>query len=215
MAGRRSGYGEYTTPSQKFALRNNHGNCIHHRYPLELWRSINTLAFSSIRRNMRLHFTPALILALALTGCASPVMQKVVEDQRRLADYFSNPAVGDKVHARAVAQLSDVPSSGVNAAQAGKTFVPAQRTKMVPPRFPIERARAIGLVQGGVWVAFFVDEGGKVADARTVPDEGASSDPALIESALEAVKQWEFRPATLDGQPVRSFITTSILFQGS
>ena len=51
-----------------------------------------------------------------------------------------------------------------------------------------------------------VDERGKVTKARVT-----SGDPVLAEAALDAVKQWRYKPYTLNGEPVE--FETSIKVQ--
>jgi protein TonB len=65
------------------------------------------------------------------------------------------------------------------------------------------RARA----EGTVTVEALVDERGRVADARVV-----KSIPLLDRSALEAAVQWEFKPATLNGEPVPVIIQMELNF---
>jgi len=65
------------------------------------------------------------------------------------------------------------------------------------------RARA----EGTVTLEALVDEQGRVADARVV-----KSIPLLDQSALDAAKQWEFKPATLNGEPVPVLIQLELNF---
>jgi protein TonB len=65
------------------------------------------------------------------------------------------------------------------------------------------RARA----EGTVVIEALVDEQGRVADARVV-----KSIPLLDPSALDAAKQWEFKPATLNGEPVPVLLMLEIQF---
>ena len=76
-----------------------------------------------------------------------------------------------------------------------------------PPAYPLELACD--------------DIGGKVVLALTVGPEGTvtgvqtrqgSGQPALDAAALEAVRDWRFRPATRNGEPVEVQITVPMTF---
>lgn len=71
-----------------------------------------------------------------------------------------------------------------------------------PPMAQMER------VQGVVIVEAVLDAGGRVAAARIL-----RSIPLLDEAALEAVRQWQFEPALVDGQPRAVLMTTTVNFR--
>jgi len=63
-------------------------------------------------------------------------------------------------------------------------------------------------ITGRVGVAATIDERGRVAEARVV-------EPAhwlLNQSALNAVRQWEFAPTTSNGAPVPVTIVATVRF---
>jgi TonB family protein len=62
-------------------------------------------------------------------------------------------------------------------------------------------------VQGVVRLAVLIGKDGTVKDARVV-----QSVPALDQAALDAVRQWTFRPGTRDGEPVDTKVELSINF---
>jgi protein TonB len=62
-------------------------------------------------------------------------------------------------------------------------------------------------VEGTVTIEALVDEQGHVADARVI-----KSIPLLDQSALEAARQWEFKPALLDGKPVPVLVVLELNF---
>ena len=68
--------------------------------------------------------------------------------------------------------------------------------KRVQPEYP-EKARR-ERIQGSVVLMARIDANGNVEDLAV-----ASGDPALAPAALEAVKQWKYKPYLLDGQPVK------------
>jgi len=76
----------------------------------------------------------------------------------------------------------------------------------VEPAYP-ESARAAH-ISGIVIMQLEIDEQGNVADARVVKDI-----PDLRRSALDAVMQWKFAPAMLDGKPVRALFSLTVNFK--
>ncbi|MCX7995062.1 MAG: TonB family protein [candidate division WOR-3 bacterium] len=73
--------------------------------------------------------------------------------------------------------------------------------KKVMPKYP-EAARAIGAA-GKVVVKVVVGVDGKVKSASIYSTFG---NPACEEAALAAARQWEFKPATKDGEPFEQTI---------
>ncbi|BDC50422.1 hypothetical protein F183_A27380 [Bryobacterales bacterium F-183] len=73
--------------------------------------------------------------------------------------------------------------------------------KKVPPVYPAE-AKQLG-IQGKVVFETTLDDKGKVAKLHVI-----SGHPLLVESAMKAVQQWEYRPVLLNGNPVS--VETSI-----
>lgn len=74
------------------------------------------------------------------------------------------------------------------------------------PAYPIE-AREAG-IEGIVLVEALIDENGHVfaADVITSPSE------SLNAATLEAVKQWKFKPAEIDGQNVMKVVRIPVSF---
>jgi periplasmic protein TonB len=67
--------------------------------------------------------------------------------------------------------------------------------EQVAPAYPPEaRKKHVG---GPVVIQIVIGRTGDVSETRVV-----SGDPLLVPSALEAVKQWRFKPYLLQGQPV-------------
>jgi protein TonB len=64
-------------------------------------------------------------------------------------------------------------------------------------------------ISGRVLVEAIVTSDGTVASATVV----RSLDPGLDRNALEAAREWRFRPATLDGQPVSVSIVLELAYQ--
>ena len=87
----------------------------------------------------------------------------------------------------------------------GGTIKPPSRTKNVNPTYPpiAQSAR----VQGVVIIEATIGANGKVTDAKVL-----RSIPLLDAAALDAVKQWEYTPTTLNGQPVPVIMTVTVNF---
>ncbi|HEX2522574.1 MAG TPA: energy transducer TonB, partial [Terriglobia bacterium] len=90
----------------------------------------------------------------------------------------------------------------------------AIRTTNATPALPITKVQPIYpelakrmKVTGTVRIAIVVDTTGKVISAKAV--DGAT---VLRGSAELAVKQWRFKPATMNGAPVTGSGTVSVVF---
>jgi protein TonB len=82
----------------------------------------------------------------------------------------------------------------------------AEPVSRVVPQYPPLAAKTN--TRGRVSVTVEIDEQGKVVAAKAV------SGPQLLRPAAEeAIKQWQFKPATLRGVPVRSEMTISVEFR--
>ncbi len=77
--------------------------------------------------------------------------------------------------------------------------------KFVQPAYPPE-AKAQH-VEGTVVLKVVVDRGGKVQEVQAV-----SGPDLLVPAAVEAVKQWEYRPIKVDGIPVEVETTVQVAF---
>ncbi len=75
----------------------------------------------------------------------------------------------------------------------------------MPPVYP-EIARA-ARVEGVVILEAKVDKKGKVEEARVL-----RSIPLLDQAAIEAVKQWEYEPFLVNGEPKAFLLTITVNF---
>jgi periplasmic protein TonB len=82
---------------------------------------------------------------------------------------------------------------------------PAVPLTKVQPHYP-DLARRMN-VSGTVRVAIIVDTAGKVTSAKAVDGPSVLQGPAE-----QAVRQWLFRPATMNGEPVAGSGTVSVVF---
>jgi protein TonB len=63
-------------------------------------------------------------------------------------------------------------------------------------------------VSGNVLVDALIDANGRVTTMKVV------SGPALLhQAAMDALKQWKYQPATLDGKPTAMHLTVTIQFR--
>ncbi len=113
----------------------------------------------------------------------------------------SHPAGGDAQSgaiggATAGAPPSPPPAGRVTRITRGGASVVASATSRVPPVYP-ELARQ-ARVQGTVRLHIVIETDGSVIEVKYV------SGPAmLVQSAIDAVKQWRFRPTSLNSVPVQ------------
>jgi protein TonB len=75
----------------------------------------------------------------------------------------------------------------------------------INPQYPPE-ARA-GHVQGEVLLHAIIDKEGKISELQVL-----SGDDVLAKSALQAVRQWRYKPMLLDGEPAEVDTTITITF---
>jgi TonB family protein len=88
----------------------------------------------------------------------------------------------------------------------GGEIKPPKKLYDVRPVYP--PIAQVGRVEGVVIVEGVLDAGGRVAAVRVV-----RSIPLLDEAALEAVRQWQFEPPLVDGQPRAVLMTTTVNFK--
>jgi TonB family protein len=87
----------------------------------------------------------------------------------------------------------------------GGAFPPPRRLKSAAPVYP-EDALAAG-IQGVVILELSIDTQGSVVDARVL-----RSIPELDQAAIDAVEQWEYEPALLEGTAVPIVMTVTVNF---
>jgi TonB family protein len=78
--------------------------------------------------------------------------------------------------------------------------------KKVPPQYPDEAKQA--RIQGQVVLQAKIDKNGDVEELTLV-----SGHPMLAPAAIEAVKQWKYKPYLLNGQPVKVETQIVVIFQ--
>ena len=98
------------------------------------------------------------------------------------------------------------PGMGSGPFQIGGAVKAPERIFAPDPVYP-EEARQ-GRVQGVVILQTIIDAAGKVTNVRVL--KGLPS--GLTEAAVDAVSQWRFRPATLEGKPVAVYYLVTVTF---
>jgi protein TonB len=62
-------------------------------------------------------------------------------------------------------------------------------------------------VQGVIVMEAIISKEGSIESLRVL-----SGNPLLFQAAIDAVKQWKYRPATLNGEPVDVITTITVTF---
>lgn len=75
----------------------------------------------------------------------------------------------------------------------------------VRPAYPIEALKK--RIQGTVRLHVIIDKGGAVYQTEVV-----SGDPRLISPAIDAVRQWRYRPTIINGWPVEVDTMVDVFF---
>lgn len=83
---------------------------------------------------------------------------------------------------------------------------PPEAIKQVPAKYP--PAAKKDNVQGTVWLKTWVDEEGRVAKVEIQKSEAE----VLNQAAVDAVKQWVFKPAIMKGKPVAVWVSIPFRF---
>jgi TonB family protein len=88
----------------------------------------------------------------------------------------------------------------------GGDVKPAKLLSSVPPSYPV---LAKGQhVSGDVRIDALIDPTGRVTTMKIV------SGPTLLhQAAMDALRQWKYQPATLDGKPVQMHLTVTVQFR--
>jgi protein TonB len=102
-------------------------------------------------------------------------------------------------------QTSGAPPAADGAVRVGSQIKPPTKIKHVDPIYPPIAATA--RVQGVIIVEVLIEADGRVGDVRILRGQ-----PLLDQAALDAVRQWEFAPTLLNGQPVPVIMTATVNF---
>ncbi len=88
----------------------------------------------------------------------------------------------------------------------GGDVTPAHLLSSTPPAYPqLAKSQRI---EGAVRIDALIDAAGKVSSMKVV------SGPVLLhQAAMEALRQWKYQPAMLDGKPVPMHLTVTVQFR--
>jgi protein TonB len=81
----------------------------------------------------------------------------------------------------------------------------ANLTRRVTPLYPADAKEA--RIQGVVHLSATIGKDGSITSLEVL-----SGHPLLVPAALEAVKQWEYKPTLLNGNPVEVITTIDVSF---
>ncbi len=100
---------------------------------------------------------------------------------------------------------------GVDTTGGGPTYLTAEMERpvllmKVEPVYP-EVARRAGLT-GRVTIQAVIDENGSIETADVI----ASKNPIFNQAAIDAVRKWHYRPATMNGRSIRVYFTVVVDF---
>jgi len=109
--------------------------------------------------------------------------------------------------ARLKADKTGKPVLAYTAVPAGKLDRRLESTHAVLPELPADYRAADGAAVK-VFVTFYVDEDGKVR----VPNVESAASPALVAAAIQAVRQWSFKPPQAKGRPALVFTGSAVSF---
>ncbi|HYZ84006.1 MAG TPA: TonB family protein [Bryobacteraceae bacterium] len=90
----------------------------------------------------------------------------------------------------------------------GKSYSPATSAKQVNPAYPI-KLQSLVRNSPPIVVRVHIDERGRVERAKVL---SKNVDSRLRQASIDAIRQWRFKPATLDGKPVASRINVIFHF---
>jgi TonB family protein len=126
--------------------------------------------------------------------------------EKAAADAASGKATADAAAAAVAAKAAAKANAVKTAVRVGGQVKPPTKIKDVQPVYP-SMARTAG-VSGTVGIEATIGADGKIVDARVV-----KSIPLLDDAALNAVRQWEYTPSTLNGVAVPVVVTVTINFK--
>jgi TonB family protein len=98
-----------------------------------------------------------------------------------------------------------MPAAGTMRIKQGGNMTAASILSQTRPEYPPLARQA--RIQGNVVLHVVIDKEGKVAQLEAI-----SGHPLLVQSAMDAVRQWRYKPTLLNGQPVEVDTTITVTF---
>jgi TonB family protein len=135
-----------------------------------------------------------LLMSLATALYAQTVAEKATETQ-------SLQTVDDQLLAQDQKANKQPPPDYVQYDQ------PPEVVKQVAPKYPAEALK--DKIEGSVWTEIWVDERGSVVDVKVSKSENA----VFNQAAIDAAKQWVFKPALAKEKPVAVKISVPFRFK--
>jgi protein TonB len=144
--------------------------------------------------------------ALGDVHLAAPVVNRGANsqaDSEPLPSIDANAAPSSDGLASVAASHRPQPSAPI---PVGGDVQAAQLIKSVAPMYP--QLAKTQHITGNVTIDCFIDANGNVADLKVL-----SGPPLLHRAATDAVKQWKYKPAILDGQPTSMHLNVTVQFK--
>lgn len=137
-----------------------------------------------------------------------PIPDPNPDDPEPIRELQTDDFLPDVIPDDAIFGVPEAPPAPVDEGpiRVGGQIKEPKKTKHVLPVYP-EIARKARL-EGTVILEVIVSKQGKVRDIKVL--KGLSM--GLTEAAVEAVRQWEYEPSTLNGRPVEVIITVTSRF---
>jgi len=135
----------------------------------------------------------------------------ITRENPDLPEFVDKPIVGviggsdNLEHVLAPPPVVVAPPKPIEPLRVGGTIRSPQRIRNVDPAYPTIALSA--RIQGIVIIEATIGADGRVVNARVL-----RSVPMLDQSALDAVRQWEYTPTMLNGVPVPVIMTVTVQF---
>lgn len=137
-----------------------------------------------------------------------PIPDPTPDEPEPIRELQTDDDLPDVVPDDAIFGVPDAPPAPVDEGpiRVGGQIKEPRKTREVKPLYP-EIARK-ARIEGVVILEITVSKQGKVRDVKVL--RGLAM--GLTEAAVEAVKQWEYEPSTLNGRPVEVLVTVTVRF---
>ena len=118
---------------------------------------------------------------------------------------ISATALAVAVHVQPVAASDSSHSDAPNKLSVSSDVMAKQIISKAVPIYPPEAKKA--KIQGKVVLSILIDKGGNVQNVTAI-----SGPPQLQQSAIDAVRQWKYKPYLLNGDPVEVESTVNVIY---
>lgn len=137
-----------------------------------------------------------------------PIPDPTPDEPEPIRELQTDDQLPDLIPDDAIFGVPDAPPAPVDEGpiRVGGQIKEPRKTREIKPVYP-EIARK-ARIEGVVILEITVSKQGKVRDVKVL--RGLAM--GLTEAAVEAVKQWEYEPSTLNGRPVEVLVTVTVRF---